>query len=66
MKQKVNILDIEKQWLTTRAAMDYLGVSRDFLDDLRERAELSYYKVRGTVFIKKDDLDSLIDKNKVI
>lgn len=66
MKQKVNILDIEKQWLTTRAAMDYLGVSRDFLDDLRERAELSYYKVRGTVFIKKDDLDSLIEKNKVI
>ena len=66
MKQKVNILDIEKQWLTTRAAMDYLGVSRDFLDDLRERAELSYYKVRGTVFIKKEDLDSLIENNKVI
>ena len=66
MKQKVNIFDIEKQWLTTRAAMDYLGVSRDFLDDLRERAELSYYKVRGTVFIKKEDLDSLIENNKVI
>lgn len=66
MKQNTKILEIEKQWLTTRAAMDYLGVSRDFLDDLRESAKLSYYKVSGTVFIKKKDLDSLIEKNKVI
>lgn len=54
------------KWLTTERACDYLGVSRDFLDNLRDRAELSFYKVGHTIFYSITDIDRLILKNKVI
>lgn len=54
------------KWLTTERACDYLGVSRDFLDNLRDRAELSFYKVGKTIFYSITDIDRLIIKNKVI
>ena len=46
--------------------MNYLGVSRDFVDDLRESGKLAYYKVGHTIFVKKEELDRLIENCKVI
>jgi len=63
---KANILNVERVWLNTRDCMNYLGVSRDFIDDLREGGKLSYYKVGHTIFVKKDELDRLIESCKVI
>lgn len=62
----VKILNVDKVWLNTRDCMKYLGVSRDFIDDLREAKKLAYYKVGHTVFVKKEELDRLIEGCKVI
>lgn len=56
---------MEKIWYTTPDAMLYLGVSRRWLERARTSAKLHYYKVGGTVFYAKHDLDRLVMKNKV-
>lgn len=61
-----DVTHVTVKWLTTERACDYLGVSRDFLDNLRDRAELSFYKVGHTIFYSITDIDRLILKNKVI
>ena len=62
---KTKIMPVERIWCTTRDCMDYLGVKRDFIDDLRESGRLSYHKIGHTVFVKKTDLDRLIEQGKV-
>ena len=57
---------IDKTWFTTDNAMEYLGVSRRWLERAREKASLKYYKVGGTIFYSKKDLDRMVEKNKVI
>ncbi len=64
--KKGNVTDVEKVWLTTSAAMEYLGVSRDFLDDMRKNAKISFYIWGRTVFFKKADIDKAIERGKVI
>lgn len=54
------------KWLTTERACDYLGVSRDFFENLRKEALLSFYKVGRTIFYHIEDIDRLITKSKVI
>lgn len=56
---------IEPIWLTTRRAMEYLGVSRDFIDERRKRGELPFSVWGGKVFIRKDDIDKIIQSNLV-
>lgn len=64
--EKVSVLPVERIWFTTRDCMSYLGVKRDFIDDLRESGKLSFHKVGHTIFVKKTDLDRLIEQGKVI
>ena len=64
--KKTTSSQIPVKWLTTERACNYLGVSRDFLDDLRKNAEITFYKVGHTIFFALDDLDKLILNNKVI
>lgn len=63
---RANIVPVERVWLTTRDCMKYLGVGRGFIDDLRERGELHYHKVGHTVFVRKSDIDRLIEKSRVV
>ena len=64
MSTTAKIVPIEKVWLTIRDCMAYLGVSRDFIDDVRNRGELSSYIVGRTVFIEKSELDALIESHR--
>ena len=45
--------------------MAYLGVSRDFVDALRESGKLGSYVLNGTIFISKSELDALIESSRV-
>ena len=65
MVRQSKTIEVEKIWLTTKEAMKYLGVSRDFLDNLRQSGELGYYKVGHTILFKKDRIDKLIESHKV-
>lgn len=58
--------ELSVKWLTTERACDYLGVSRDFLENLRDKAELSFYKVGKTIFYDIKEIDKVILKHKVI
>lgn len=64
--ERAKVIPIERVWLTTRDCMEYLGVSRGFIDDMRESGQLSYHKVGHTIFVKKKDLDRLIERGRVI
>ena len=63
---KAVVKPVERIWFTTQDCMNYLGVKRDFIDDLRESGKLSYHKVGHTIFVRKADLDKLIEQGKVL
>lgn len=63
--ERAKVIQVERVWFTTRDCMSYLGVKRDFIDDLRESGKLRYHKVGHTVFVKKADLDRLIEQGRV-
>ena len=56
----------EVVWLTTKRAQEYLGVSRKFIDRLKDEAQIPFYKVRGTIFYRKADIDRLVKENRII
>lgn len=53
----------DRTWLTVSNAADYLGVSRDYIRDIIADGHVRYSKVRHTVFIKRADIDQLIEAN---
>ena len=61
-----DVTNVERVWLTTRDAMKYLGVSRDFLDNMRTSAKISFYVWGRTIFFRKDEIDRAIENGKVI
>lgn len=63
---KGKITQVEKLFLTNKEAQAYLGVSPDFLKDLRSNARISYSKVGKMIWYEKKDLDNLVRKAKVI
>ena len=63
---KGKVAQVEKLFLTNKEAQAYLGVSPDFLKDLRSNARISYSKVGKMIWYEKKDLDNLVRKAKVI
>lgn len=55
----------EVVWLTTKRAQEYLGVSRKFIDRLKDEGKIPFYKVRGRIFFRKEDLDRLVEENRI-
>ena len=60
------VQECRQEWLTVRGAAKYLGVSAGFIRLLLSDEGLSYSKLRHTVFIRKDDIDALIERNRVV
>jgi excisionase family DNA binding protein len=65
MKQPNRITPIDKTWLSNREAASYIGMSADYLKDLRADGILRFYKVRGAIFYRKADVDRLIEKGRI-
>lgn len=62
----VTMKEVGQAFFTTKTLRAYLGgVSRDFLQDLRDSGELPFYKLRGTVLYKVSDVDRLLKRNKI-
>ena len=56
---------VEKLWLSTREAMEYLDCSRDFLEEtLRTYPGLNVYKLGRSVYYEKASIDMLMRKNR--
>ena len=58
-------VDTTKLWLSSREAVNYLGVSKDWFDKRREDGTLHYSKVGNTIFYIKKEVDDLIKDNAV-
>jgi len=59
------VTSVESPWLTTKGVMDYLGVSRDWVDDRRREGILPFFRVGNTVFMKVSDVDRMIEKRRI-
>ena len=66
IKNRGKVLDTEKIWLSNAEAQAYLGMSANFFKDLRANAQIRFYKVRGSIFYKKSDIDRMVEKGRFI
>ena len=60
------VAPIERVWLTQKDAAEYLGVSTDYIKELRLSGQISFYQPQGKlVFLKKKDIDHWIERSRV-
>lgn len=65
MTKGQKVTAVEKVWLSNGEAQAYLGVGSDFMEGLRAKLMVAYYKVGHTIFYKKADLDRLLERNRI-
>jgi excisionase family DNA binding protein len=51
-------------WLKTNEATKYLNCNNSTLVNLRNQGILPFYKLGGTVYYKRADIDTIIEKTK--
>lgn len=56
---------VDKLWLTQGDTARYLGVSVRTVSRLRESGKLPYCQMERLVLIKKDDIDSMVERHRV-
>ena len=54
-----------KKWLTVKDAASYLGVSTKFIRAMIREDGLPVYQMRKLLFIKRAELDALIEEAKI-
>lgn len=63
----ISLKEVNQEFLTGKSLQAYLGgVSKDFVKDLRESGQLSYYRLRNTILYKVADVRRLVEKGKVV
>lgn len=65
-KLQAKVEPAPKRWLNKQEAMAYLGVGEDYLQKLRENAEISFSKKDRMIWYDLASLDRFVLKNKVI
>lgn len=65
--RKAKVESVTKKWLSTAEVCSYLGgCSRDFVEALRENAEITFSKVGKMYFHELASIDRMLEKNKVL
>ena len=65
-KKVALIMPVEKVFLSTSELRKYLDCSDDFIEDLRNQAQLEFFRIGKKIWYLKKDVDNLIIKNRVI
>ncbi|WP_289292536.1 MULTISPECIES: DNA-binding protein [Bacteroides] len=65
-RKTVKVEPAPKRWLNKQEAMAYLGVGEDYLQGLRENAEVSFYQKGRMIWYELAGLDRFVLKNKVV
>lgn len=66
MKRKVlPVKELEKMWITGAEVMELLSCSRDFLERLRENAEISFAKIGGIYYHELASIYKMFERHKV-
>lgn len=54
-----------KKWLKSKEIIKLLNISPGTLKNLRINGTLSYTKIGGTIYYENQEIDKLLEKNKV-
>jgi uncharacterized membrane-anchored protein YjiN (DUF445 family) len=54
-----------KKWLKSTEVRKMLNISPGTLQNLRINGTLSYTKIGGTIYYENQDIDKILEKNKV-
>lgn len=66
MKSIGKVEPIQKLWLSKNEAMAYLGCSADFLQTLRDNAQVSFSRVGKMIWYDIRSIDRMLERNRVI
>lgn len=62
---RIHVEKVSKVWLSTREAAEYLGMSKDYISNLRRLGLLPHSMIGNSAFFRKKDIDDLLEKNLV-
>lgn len=65
-RKALPIKELEKVWISTAEACVYLDCTRDFLEGLRDNAEVEWAKVSGKCYYNLPSIDRMFDRNRVL
>ncbi len=66
IEKVISLREVEQEFLTNKSILVYLGgVSKDFVDNLRNTGQLPFYKIGATILYKVKDVRRLVERNKV-
>lgn len=66
-KRKVaQVKQVDKTFLSTSELRSYLDCSDEFIETLRNTAQLSFFRIGRKIWYKKEEVDNLIMRSKVI
>lgn len=60
------IIQINKIWLTKKEAMTYLGCGENYLQKLRDNAEVSFSRDGKMIWYDLESIDRFLRRKKVI
>lgn len=60
------IININKTWLTKKETMTYLGCSEDYLQKLRDNAEVSFSRDGKMIWYDLESIDRFLRRKKVV
>lgn len=60
------IIRIEKKWLSSSEVKRYLDCSDNFLQKLREEAQISFSRFGGKFWYELESIEKFIQKHKVV
>lgn len=63
---RTTVTSIDKIWLSNSEAQKYLGIGSAFFKRLRPTGQLRFYKIGTAVFYRKQDIDRLVERGRVI
>lgn len=67
MKRTVGKVEpIQKMWLSKNEAMAYLDCSADYLQDLRNSAQISFSQVGKMIWYDLKSINRFLEKNRVV
>lgn len=63
---KGKVEPVQKKWLSPHEAMAYLGCSQDYLEKLRNSAEISFSQKGRMIWYNLESIDRFLNRNKVV
>lgn len=64
-RKTLPIRELEKVWITTNEACELMNCSRDFLEGLRDEAELAWAKIAGRVYYEVASIHKMFERHRV-